>query len=95
MTKLLREFSSNGDSLHFGDNYMSASLDEESGEIYEGALFNGFRHGKGICLFPDGNMYEGAWFCGKEHGRGQLLTGDRKVIYLGDWLDGLMHGQGI
>ena len=76
------------------DDYKIAFLDEENGEVYEGEWSQGCRHGAGICLYPDGTMFEGNWVFGKIHGHGQLLTGDRQVIYCGDWLDGLMQGHG-
>jgi hypothetical protein len=65
-----------------------------TGEIYEGYWMNNKRHGHGICLYGDGLMYEGNWIKGKEHGRGFLMTGNRKVIYNGDWNDGYIHGFG-
>lgn len=36
----------------------------------EGEYRNDYRHGYGICTFPNGYKYEGEWFEGKKHGRG-------------------------
>lgn len=74
--------------------YREAFQDCDTGDIYEGGWAYGTRYGKGICVYNDGLMYEGNWVLNKEHGRGQLMTGDRQVIYSGDWLDGFMHGYG-
>jgi hypothetical protein len=76
--------------------FREAFQDCDTGEIYEGGWISHLgRHGKGICLYSDGLMYEGNWHRGKESGKGDLMTGDRRVIYTGDWLDGQMHGNGI
>lgn len=74
--------------------YKQAIYDEVSNEVYEGSWNYGQRHGRGVCLYADGSMYEGSWSRGKEHGRGQLMSGERKVIYVGEWQDGAMHGHG-
>ena len=37
---------------------------------------------------------QGNWILGKEHGKGVLMSGDRKVIYSGDFADGYFHGTG-
>jgi hypothetical protein len=79
-----------------GCDYRCAFLDADSGEVYEGGWLPRLmkRHGLGICLYADGRIYEGLWSMGREHGRGQLLTGDRQPVYVGEWLDGQMHGHG-
>eukprot|EP01038_Epipyxis_sp_PR26KG_P015710 gene15710-21266_t len=75
-------------------DFKDAFLNVDTGEIYEGGWSYGMRHGKGICVFPDGLMYEGYWHGDKEQGYGVLMTGDRQVIYTGDWFEGQMHGGG-
>lgn len=75
-------------------NYRMCSFDEETGEIYEGDVYEGQRHGKGVCLFPDATLYEGMWQLGKEHGRGVLMKPDRSIIFTGEFVEGLMHGHG-
>jgi len=77
------------------ENYRSAFFDESAGEVYEGGWMHGTRHGRGICLYSDGTLYEGQYVFGKEHGRGQMMTGDRHLIYSGDWFDGSIHGYGM
>ena len=77
-------------------NYRVAFLDDETGEVYEGGWYphTQRRHGAGICLFADGTLYEGGWLMGREHGKGQLMTGERQIIYVGEWVDGTMTGHG-
>jgi len=75
-------------------DYRGACYDESTGEVYEGGWRSHKRHGRGIVLYADGSMYEGQFVNGKEHGPGQLMTSDRKVLYSGEWTDGLMHGHG-
>jgi len=63
--------------------------------VYEGELFNGKRHGRGVCLYDNDMIYEGEWRYDKEHGYGSLYSGDRKrVIYEGEWERGRIHGIG-
>jgi hypothetical protein len=77
-------------------DYRVAFLDEETGEVYEGGWYPNARrrHGAGICMYGDGTLYEGGWAMGREHGKGQLMTGDRQIIYTGEWVDGTMTGHG-
>jgi hypothetical protein len=74
--------------------FREAFMDCESGEVFEGEWYGGYRHGRGICIYCDGLMYEGQWHRGREHGHGDLMTGDRRVIYSGDWLDATFNGYG-
>jgi hypothetical protein len=82
-------------SAHYNfDGYKSAYLDEETGEIYEGEWSCGYKHGRGICLYPDLVMYEGNWVFGKPSGLGLLMSSKREIIYEGEFLDGKLHGRG-
>lgn len=66
----------------------------------------GTRNGRGVCLYSDGTLYEGSWVDffnfllippqvgGKEHGYGVWMTGERQIIYSGDWIEGKMQGTG-
>ena len=61
--------------------------------IYEGAMRQGQRHGRGQCLYHNGYLYKGEWQYNKEHGYGKLsLSGD--LVYEGQWERGRMHGEG-
>lgn len=75
-------------------DFKDAFLDENTGEIYEGGWKFGMKHGPGICLYNDGLLYDGNWNNGKECGKGTLMTGDRKLIYCGDWVEGIIQGYG-
>ncbi len=70
------------------------SVDDETGEIYEGEWQGTVRSGRGICAYTCGNMYEGGWKEGRENGTGVLMTGTRQVIYEGEWSDGKLCGRG-
>ena len=76
-------------------DYRVAFLDEDTGEVYEGGWCPELRqrHGRGICAYADGTLYEGSWIYGKEQGKGSLMTGNRQLIYLGEWVDGYIHGK--
>mmetsp|Transcript_12409 Transcript_12409/g.34426 ORF Transcript_12409/g.34426 Transcript_12409/m.34426 type:complete len:868 (-) Transcript_12409:51-2654(-) len=63
--------------------------------VYEGEMFNGKRHGRGVCLHDNSLIYEGEWRYDKEHGFGTLFSEDRKrIIYEGEWERGRIHGIG-
>lgn len=74
--------------------YRPVYFDEETNSYYEGWWCSGYRNGRGICLYSDKLMYEGNWLMGRETGRGVLMTGNRQVLYRGDWVDGCFHGNG-
>lgn len=61
--------------------------------VYEGELFNGKRHGKGIMTYANGNVYDGEWEANKRHGKGKMIyeNGD---IYDGEWKNHKKNGQG-
>lgn len=74
--------------------YREAFQDCDTGEIYEGEVSRGLRHGRGVLLYADGLLYEGHFWKGREHGHGVLMTGDRTIVYTGDWLEGSFNGRG-
>ena len=39
-------------------------------------------------------MYEGDYIAGREHGQGKILTGERDVIYEGEFFEGNFAGYG-
>lgn len=61
--------------------------------VYKGDWIDGYEHGRGTMIWPDGSRYEGKWIEGKPVGRGTKVwpDGDR---YEGDWQDGKRHGKG-
>jgi len=41
-----------------------------NGERYEGTLFEGAKHGKGIYFYVNGNIYDGEWKNDRKNGEG-------------------------
>ena len=82
-------------------NYKRVEYD--GGDVYEGEILNGKRHGHGTYTWADGDTYEGDWKDGKRCGWGKLIqygkspSGETymKYSYDGEWLDGKEHGHGI
>ena len=78
-------------------------VEYDGGDVYEGEILNGKRHGHGTYTWADGDTYEGDWKDGKRCGRGKLIqygkspTGETymKYSYDGEWLDNREHGHGI
>ena len=78
-------------------------VEYDGGDVYEGEILNGKRHGHGTYTWADGDTYEGDWKDSKRCGRGKLIqygkspTGETymKYSYDGEWLDGKEHGHGI
>ncbi|GMI40351.1 hypothetical protein TeGR_g2856, partial [Tetraparma gracilis] len=64
------------------------------GEVYEGGLLNGKRHGLGTMLYRNGNAYRGGWKADKEHGRGTLYGADMAVLFEGEFFAGKIMGAG-
>lgn len=78
-------------------------VEYDGGDVYEGEILNGKRHGHGTYTWADGDTYEGDWKDGKRCGRGKLIqygkspSGETymKYSYDGEWLDNREHGHGI
>lgn len=78
-------------------------VEYDGGDVYEGEILNGKRHGHGTYTWADGDTYEGDWKEGKRCGRGKLIqygkspSGETymKYSYDGEWLDSKEHGHGI
>ena len=78
-------------------------VEYDGGDVYEGEILNGKRHGHGTYTWADGDTYEGDWKDGKRCGRGKVIqygkspSGETymKYSYDGEWLDSKEHGHGI
>ena len=78
-------------------------VEYDGGDVYEGEILNGKRHGHGTYTWAYGDTYEGDWKDGKRCGRGKLIqygkspSGETyiKYSYDGEWLDSKEHGHGI
>ena len=44
-----------------------------NGDIYEGEVVNGMRHGQGTYIWPDGLRYSGSYANNKRHGPGKYI----------------------
>ena len=64
-----------------------------SGDVYEGDLVKGQRHGKGLFVWANGQSYNGQWVNDKALGQGSVKFADGNQ-YEGSVLDGTPHGQG-
>ena len=80
-------------------NWHSATVDEDSDEVYEGDVcpISGLRHGIGAVIYiaHGHRIYEGEWRQGREHGRGAVLSKERRIVYDGEFADGKLHGHGV
>lgn len=79
-------------------------VEYDGGDVYEGEMADGYRHGKGKYTWADGSEYEGDWVKGKKCGFGVYRSYSKNekdgstylsYIYEGEWKDGKKHGQGI
>lgn len=64
-----------------------------SGDVYEGALAQGQRHGKGRFTWANGQRYEGDWLHDKSEGQGSLKFANGNQ-YDGEIHEGIPQGQG-
>lgn len=63
------------------------------GSRYEGAVWEGQRHGTGAWQRADGTRYVGQWKNDRPDGQGTLTWPEGKK-YVGQWKSGKQHGQG-
>jgi hypothetical protein len=85
-----------------GDLYYECSLKDGvphgCGECegYKGQYRNGLKEGRGVQFYPmtQTKWYEGGWSKNKCCGRGSLYYEDEKLAFIGNFIDGLMHGPG-
>ncbi|KAL3659557.1 hypothetical protein V7S43_015544 [Phytophthora oleae] len=72
-------------------------MDGASGEVYDGELVRGLRHGHGELRFRNGSIYSGGFRLGYFHGFGRMSYGPGGVhgAYVGEFVDGKRHGQGV
>ena len=72
------------------------SQKSQSIQGYEGQIKNGKKHGKGKMIYSDELIYEGDWVNDIKQGVGRLETADKSiVIYEGQFLNNVFHGDGI
>ena len=69
------------------------SLKYTNGDLYEGDVVNGKKHGKGKYTYAAGGFYEGDYADDKKHGKGKYTSANGNV-YEGDFADGRYNGRG-
>ena len=68
-------------------------IEFDNGDVYEGEMVNGLRHGKGKYTWANGDVYEGEYKDGKYHGQGKY-TSSKGWVYEGQFTDGQITGKG-
>lgn len=69
-------------------------VEYDGGDVYEGEILNGKRHGHGTYTWSDGSFYDGEWKDGNENGHG-IKKYINVGVYDGEWKDGDENGHGI
>ena len=64
-----------------------------NGDVYDGDLQEGLRHGEGIYRWENGNTYEGDFQQNTMHGQGTFTWADGRV-YTGEFVEDRREGQG-
>jgi hypothetical protein len=65
----------------------------DNGDVYDGEVKDGKRHGKGKMIYSDNMVYEGEWNDDNRKGRGKLTFPDGSY-YDGEFKDNKMEGNG-
>jgi len=97
-------FDGHGEYRRNGDRYVGEFTDGhitgvgtwyfDNGEVYQGQVVNGSRHGRGVQTFPSGDRYEGEVADGHITGNGVWHFHER-ITYVGQVVNGSLHGQGV
>ena len=64
----------------------------ESGDLYEGQILQGGRHGYARYIWADGGHYIGFYKDGKACGQGKYISPDGSNICEGQWEDDSLKG---
>ncbi len=72
---------------------VTRKVTDDEGNVYEGELRDGVRHGTGRMEWIDGTVYEGDFREGKIHGNGKMSVPDGEV-YTGTFDNEVRHGYG-
>ena len=80
--------------IHVRGMLLKGQMWYSNGATYDGTFFNGKRHGKGVCVFPNGGgTYVGCWNHGNMSGMGIMVYQDGGMLW-GDFRRGELHGHG-
>ncbi|PRP80045.1 MORN repeat variant family protein [Planoprotostelium fungivorum] len=72
-----------------------SATNTRSGRRYEGDFRCGKRNGYGIFTYANGDVYEGRFLDGDKHGRGTYTSSHGYMTYVGDYVQGKRHGEGV
>jgi len=78
-----------------GHVYKSYKIDGDLAGNYDGAFFNGLRHGFGIMRYNNEITYVGEWYNDEKDGFGYYINILNFEIYEGSFYLGLKHGEGF
>eukprot|EP00929_Paragymnodinium_shiwhaense_P060747 TRINITY_DN30323_c0_g1_i2.p1 TRINITY_DN30323_c0_g1~~TRINITY_DN30323_c0_g1_i2.p1 ORF type:complete len:493 (-),score=76.93 TRINITY_DN30323_c0_g1_i2:452-1930(-) len=67
---------------------------KKTGLRYKGEFLYGDYHGSGNLIFPSGDSYEGEFRDGRLHGHGTYFWAETNETYQGEWVRGVMCGDG-
>ena len=65
-----------------------------NGDVFEGVMVDGLRHGEGSYVWANGARYEGSFLNDKMYGKGRYTFVDGRV-YVGDFVNDERHGRGL
>eukprot|EP00002_Diphylleia_rotans_P008582 TRINITY_DN1852_c0_g1_i1.p1 TRINITY_DN1852_c0_g1~~TRINITY_DN1852_c0_g1_i1.p1 ORF type:complete len:1197 (+),score=251.22 TRINITY_DN1852_c0_g1_i1:88-3678(+) len=68
----------------------------KKGNVYEGDMLRGKRHGQGRMIYEDQSQYDGEWDRNKREGKGfySKAAGEKTEYYVGEWENDMPNGQG-
>ncbi|KAL4500677.1 hypothetical protein ABPG72_003101 [Tetrahymena utriculariae] len=75
-------------------NFIKQTIKYKNGNIYEGDVLDGKKHGYGVFIFSNQQKYEGEWQNNKRHGKGTQYFQNGSIKYQGQWQDDQYHGFG-
>lgn len=64
-----------------------------NGDVYEGEVVAGKRHGRGTLHSVDGSDYKGNWLNNCCHGMGWHKSATDNTVYIGEWADNCMQAR--
>ena len=75
-----------------GHPYTGNGFVHYSSGVFEGELLEGNMHNKGKLTLNNGDIFEGQWENDKLNGKGEYRN--KRIHYIGDFLDDNKHGRG-
>lgn len=90
------QFVSNSDNIYYGRSIKGhGTMTLKTGPSYQGKLYKGLRHGRGVLIYPDSQVEIRTHFqYNQACGKATVLFPLERAEYSGELLYGLRHGQG-